>query len=189
MNWVDLVVIALVGLSCLLALYRGLLREVLGVGAWIAAAVCAFESFHFVQPQFRGWISSPDTADAAAFGSVFVITLVVLSVVANVVGGLVRGSVLGGVNRTLGMVFGLLRGAALVIFAYILAGSLVEVDRWPAPVLQARTLPLAFQGSVWAVGLLPADWRPKVYPPPAGRDTRAADLLHANPAGRAIDRN
>jgi membrane protein required for colicin V production len=44
------------------------------------------------------------------------------------VGKAVRLSALGGLDRTLGLVFGLVRGAALVVAAYIV-GGLVEPDR------------------------------------------------------------
>ena len=42
----------------------------------------------------------------------------------------------------LGLVFGLARGAALVIVAYIVAGMVIPVDRWPDAVLEARSLTL-----------------------------------------------
>ena len=41
MNWVDLVVLGVILLSGLLAFTRGLVREVLGLGAWVIAAVIA----------------------------------------------------------------------------------------------------------------------------------------------------
>ena len=44
-------------------------------------------------------------------------------------------------------VFGLGRGAALVVFAYFGASWLVPIDRWPDIVIQARSLPLAYQGA------------------------------------------
>ena len=125
----------------------------------------------FVQPRFREWIANPDLADPAAFASMFLVALIVLSIVANIVGGVVRESLLGGIDRTLGVVFGLVRGAALVVFAYIIAGMVVETDRWPDPVLQASSLPFAYQGAVWATGLLPEGYRP----------------THLSAAGRARD--
>jgi hypothetical protein len=60
------------------------------------------------------------------------------------------------------------------------------VDRWPDVVLQARSLPLVYQGASWAVQRLPADHRPQLYAPPPGRETTADALLHATPAGRAV---
>ena len=126
---------------------------------------------------------TPDLVDPVTFAVVFIVTLLVLLLICHWIGALVRGSVLGGVDRTLGLVFGLVRGAALVVFAYIAAGLVIPVDRWPEPVLQARSLPVAYAGAAWAAAQLPPDYRPKLQPPPAGRQTTAEDLLRATPQG------
>ncbi len=185
MNWVDLIVIGVVAISALLAFLRGFVREVLGIGAWIGAALFAVWATPFVEGRFIRWVG-PEYGRLAALAAMFVVALIVLSAVSAMIGGVVRMSLLGGVDRTLGVVFGLLRGAVLIAFAYIATGWVVSADRWPAPVLQARTLPYAYQAAVFAVGLLPAEYRPNVVRPPAGRETRAGDLLHALPQGRAL---
>ena len=41
MNWVDGVVLAVLVLSAIVALFRGLVQEVLGIGAWVGAALVA----------------------------------------------------------------------------------------------------------------------------------------------------
>jgi membrane protein required for colicin V production len=86
----------------------------------------------------------------------------------------------------MGLVFGLVRGAALVVIAYIVAGMVVPLDRWPEPVLQARALPLAAEGAMWVAERVPVGFRPQVYRPPAGRATTADALLRATPLGRAV---
>jgi len=185
-NWVDLTILAVIAVSALLAFMRGLVREALSIGSWIGAGFFATWAFPFVQERFRNWLGNPDLADPAAFGAMFVLGLMVLSIVAGMVGAVVRGSVLGGVDRTLGMLYGIVRGAGLVIFAYVAGGLIVTADRWPEPVLQARSLPYAYLGARWAVGMLPDAYRPTLTAPPEGKATRAEDLLHATPQGRAI---
>jgi membrane protein required for colicin V production len=185
MTWVDLAVLGVLAMSALLAFMRGLVREVLGIGAWAGAIVAAIEAMPTARGFVRQWITEPIWVDPAAFLSVFLVTLIVLSIVARLIGRLVRGSVLGGVDRTLGLVFGLARGAALVILAYILAGLVEPLDHWPAPVLEARALDPAYQGASWAVQQLPADYRPRIYAPPSGREATAEALLRATPQGRA----
>ena len=187
MNWVDLIVVAVVALSALLAFLRGFVREVLGVGAWIGAGFFAVWAEPFVEVRFLRWVG-PDFGKAAALAAMFILALLVLSAVSAMVGGVVRMSLLGGVDRTLGVVFGLLRGAALIAFAYIAAGWVVSADRWPEPVLAARSLPYAYQVAVFAADLLPAEYRPDVARPPTGRETHADDLLRARPQGSAIAR-
>ena len=186
MNWVDLTILGVVAISALLAFMRGLVREVLSIGSWIGAGFFAVWAFPFVQDRFRGWLVNPDIADPAGFGAMFVLALLVLSIVAGMVGSVVRGSVLGGVDRTLGMAFGVARGMALVIFAYIAAGLIVSAEKWPDPVTQARAMPYAYEGAHWAVGFLPENYRPQISAPPGGKPTRAEDLMHVAPQGRAL---
>lgn len=188
MNWVDAIVVGIVALSALLAFMRGLTRELLAVAAWAGAAYWADATAPLIEPRVQEYLTNKDYAQIAAVGIMFVVGLVFLSVVAAMIGGVVRNSLLGGLDRTLGIVFGVARGAAVIVLAYIVGGIIVEPERWPAPVLEARTLPFAYGGAVWVAGLVPEEYRPRVIPPPAGRGTRAADLLHANPQGRALAR-
>ncbi len=185
MNWVDLVVLGVILLSGLLALARGFLREVLGLGAWIAAGFVAYELSPLIQPWARQQTTDPALADTAAFLGIFVVVLIVLSIVAGIVGGSIRGTVLGGLDRTLGLVFGLVRGAVLVCAAYIVVGLAIAVDQWPAPVLGARALPLVYRGATLIVDHVPTGYRPAVAAPP-GHPTSAAALMQANPVGRAL---
>ena len=188
MNWVDLAVIAVIVVSGLLAFLRGFVREALGIAAWAGALFAAWSLFPQTQPKFRHWIGNPELADPAAFLSVFVVVLVALSVIAGLLGGLVRNSAISGVDRTLGTVFGLLRGAVVVVAVYVGLGMVVTPDRWPDALTQARTVPYAYAGAVWLDGLLPQDYRPVVRPPPSGPATNAEDLLQPQPQGHAIGR-
>lgn len=188
MTWVDGIALGVLALSALLAFQRGFVREVLGIGAWIASLIVAMRVFPYARPHVRAWLGSPDFADPITFAVSFVAVLIVLSIIAHRIGRGVRSSALGGVDRTLGLVFGLVRGAVLVVFAYIAAGLVLPVERWPEPVLFARFLPATYAGAAWATGLLPAEYRPKLQAPPAGRQTTAEELLRASPQGRATSR-
>ena len=187
MNWVDLVVLAVLALSGLLAFARGLVREVLGLGAWVVAAFVAspYGAFPYVQPWVRQQFSDPTTADIVAFGGVFLVTLIVLWMIAGAVSSAIRGSALGGLDRTLGLVFGLVRGAVLLAVAYVLVGMAIPIAQWPEPVVEARSLPLVHRGAVWLAEQVPPTYRPAVAAPPAGRPTTAASLLQSSPTGRA----
>ena len=188
MTWVDLVVLAVVAISALLAFMRGLVREVLGLGAWVGAIFAGVWALPRVRPQFQEWLGVSPWVDPVAFGVTFIISLIVLMLISRWVSALVRASPIGGLDRTLGLVFGIARGAALVILAYIAAGMVVQVDRWPDPVLNAESIGPVYQGARWVVDRLPADYRPRLYEPPRGHETTAAALLQATPQGRAVVR-
>jgi membrane protein required for colicin V production len=187
MTWVDIVVLGVLAISALLAFMRGFVREVLGIGSWVGAVIVSIWGFPYARPRFEQWFAgSPDLVNPATFGALFIGSLIVLMFVSHWIGAIVRGSVLGGLDRTLGLLFGLVRGAALVVFAYIAAGVVLPVDRWPPQVLEARAMPLAYEGATWTVARLPAEYRPRLYAPPSGPETTADVLMQAQPQGRAI---
>jgi len=168
MTWVDAVVLAVLAVSAVLAFLRGLVQEVLGVGAWIGAAALALILRPSVAPWLQGTVEPPWLADALAAGGVFLVVLIVLKVLIASVARMVQNSVLGSTDRALGMLFGIARGAFLVVLAYILGGMVLPAtERWPEPVREARSLPLVIEGAQWLVAQLPADYRPRVASPPA----------------------
>ena len=147
----------------------------------------AYIAFPYVQPWLRQQFSDPTVADVIAIAGMFLVMLVLLSLFASGISSAIQSIGLGGLDRTLGLVFGLVRGALLVAAAYILVGLAVPVDQWPVPVLEARSLPTIYRGAEWVAGQVPPPYRPAIAPPP-GRPTSAASLLQPNPAGRALAR-
>ncbi len=178
MTWVDVVVLAVLAVSALLAFMRGLVQEVLGVGAWIGAAFLALALRPAVAPLLQGSVEPPWLADAVAMGGVFLVVLLVLKILIGLVARRVQDSMLGGTDRALGLLFGLARGAFLVLVAYILGGMVLPAtDRWPEAVRDARTLPLVESGSHWLVAQLPPEYRPRVASPPARPGPTQEDLM------------
>lgn len=186
MTWVDLAVFGFLAISGLLAFARGLVREVLGIGAWAGAVAIAMAGLPMMRETVRTWFSTPEWVDPVSFIVVFLVTLIVLSLLAKAIGGLVRNSALGGVDRTLGLLFGLARGAGVVIIAYIIGQMVFPIERWPDVVLESRVLEPTYEAAAWVRDQLPEDYRPhRLDPPPKGRETTAEALLRASPQGRA----
>lgn len=185
MNWVDGVVLAVLALSAIVALFRGLVQEVLGIGAWVGAAFAALALQPVLSPLLLPSVETPWIADAIALGGVFLAVLVVLKIAIAMIARRVQDSALGGTDRALGMVFGLARGAFLVVVAYILGGVVLpEANRWPEPVRQARSLPVVADGAQWLMEKLPADYRARLATPPLQTGPEFNDLLRPPPRNR-----
>ena len=185
MNLVDLLVLAIVGISALLGLSRGLVRELLGLGSWVLAGYGAFRFGPAAMPMLRQAIGNPDIADPAAYAIVFVLLLIVLSLLANLAGRAVEMSMLGGLDRSLGLVFGVLRGVIVLILAYIPLATIFPPERWPPQLQQARTVPWIQRGAAWTAAQFPGI-KMNVPVLPDDKPTTSADLLHATPEGRAL---
>ncbi len=182
MTWVDGVVLAVILLSAGLAYFRGLVREVLGIGAWAGAIIAAVIAEPQATPIASQYVQPPWLATGAAVGVVFLVVLVVLKILIAWLAGKVQRSALGGVDRALGLLFGGARGAFIVVIAYIVAGLLLpSTDKWPDPVREARSLPLAADGAAWVVAKLPEEFRPRL-PEGTGRQDPSMDQLLRPPA-------
>jgi membrane protein required for colicin V production len=122
MTLFDVGVAVVVGLSVLLSLIRGLVREVLALAAWIVAFVAA----NLLAGEVARWmpeaLSPEEFRLMAGFVAVFVVVLLAMSVVAIGVSKLVKSAGLGLEDRLLGVVFGLARGVLVVMVFVLLAG-------------------------------------------------------------------
>lgn len=169
-NVTDIVVVLLVVLSGIFAFFRGFVHEVLAVVSWIGAGVATLYAFPYAQPLAREWISIQLVADMAAGIAIFLVVLIVLSVLTRLVAHRIRNSSFGPLDRSLGLVFGFLRGAVLVCLAWLLLLWALPPEDHPAWITEARTLPLVERGSDVMVGLLPKSWQERA--PNAVRDMR-----------------
>jgi membrane protein required for colicin V production len=142
MNTVDIIVIAVVALSALIAFLRGFVREVLTIGSWLGASLVTLYGFPLLQPKFEQWISSKLAADIVCGISLFIGSLIVFSIISHMLARFVRGSALTAVDRSLGLLFGLVRGAILVSLAYMLIFALD-----PNILRGARTTPMMARGA------------------------------------------
>lgn len=178
MTWVDGAFAAVLLVSAVLAFFRGLVREVLSLGAWAGAAAAGFFARPYLLPHTAGLIDPEWAADAAGAGAVFIVALIILKLLTNAIADRVQDSSLGGVDRVLGLAFGAARGAVLLVAAYILAGMFApETGAWPEPVKRARTLPLVAEGARIVVGKVPDAYRPRLVPPPGPPGPTVDDLL------------
>lgn len=155
-GWLDLIVVAVVIASAILAAYRGFVRESLAVFSWLTAAFVTLYFGRYAVPMMRDHFS-PLVAEVVAYSIVFLLVLLPLSFVSHRISQNVRNSQVGAVDGSLGALFGILRGLAVVAIAYILFSFVVPVKAQPLWIKNAELLPLV-QGSAHALlSLIPQE--------------------------------
>ena len=155
MGMIDIGIIALVFLSSVIGIFRGLVREVLSLVAWVAAFYIAFR-FHGELASYLSSIEPESLRNGAAFLGVFFIVLIGFSLFNYVVAKLVDSTGLSGTDRTLGVIFGVARGAAIVLVLVVLAGLTPIPDSNPWK--KSTLIPHFQQAGQWLKGYLPADF-------------------------------
>jgi membrane protein required for colicin V production len=140
-HWIDLLVIGIVIASAVYATYRGFISETLSIFAWAAAAFATLYFAPSAMPLLNGMFS-PVAATLAAYIGVFLLVLIPLSFVSYRFAQGVQSSALGTLDRSMGAVFGIIRGLILIAMAYLLFTLIVPVKKQPDWVANAWTLPL-----------------------------------------------
>ena len=142
----DVVMGIVIVVSAVFGLMRGLVREVLSLAIWAAALLLGI-AFAGSVAAMLGLDLSAGLQTAIGFAIVFVAVLVAGALAQRFLGGLVESTGLTGTDRTLGLVFGTVRGAAVVLVALILLRPFAESRDWWAESLIAPPL-LTFENEV-----------------------------------------
>lgn len=116
---VDWALLAVLAVSVLVGLVRGLVFELLSLAGWVVAWFAAQWATPLLAPWLAAQLASlaPGSAPSAglAFALAFVAALVVWSLLARLVRLLIHATPLSLPDRLLGAVFGLLRGGVLLL--------------------------------------------------------------------------
>ncbi|HWA90226.1 MAG TPA: CvpA family protein [Rhizomicrobium sp.] len=139
---IDPIVVAVLFVSAVYATYRGFVSETLSIFAWAAAAFATLFFGPKLAPVARTLFSTPLIGVLVGYAAIFLVVLLPLSFMSFRFAQSVKNSPVGTLDRTLGAVFGIVRGLAIIGLAYIAFSSVIPVRNQPDWIAGARTLPL-----------------------------------------------
>jgi membrane protein required for colicin V production len=159
-NWLDLFIIGLLGLSGLVGLVRGLVREVLslvslGLAIWVGITFGgALEGY------LERSIPSPTVRIAAAFGILFVLTLLITGMIGFLLTRMLESTGLSGIDRFAGLLFGLVRGVLIIAVLVFLARSTpLPKETWWR---DSQLMPMFQSIALWLESQLPPGFVPRL---------------------------
>lgn len=125
----DWIIVAVLGASMVVSLFRGFVREAISLAAWVAALVVASLYTKPVAMQMVDTLPQALLRHVLVFFLLFVGVLVVGALINGVVAKLVSAVGLGGLDRLLGMVFGLLRGTVIAVVLLAIAEAVMTPEQ------------------------------------------------------------
>lgn len=169
----DVIIVAVLIVSALFAFLRGFVHELLAIAAWAGAVIAAMYGVPHLGPVVRDLTGLGTAADFVAVMAIFLVVLVGLTLLTRMVTKRVQSSALSTLDRSLGLVFGLVRGALLICIAWIFVVWAVPTRNFPEWVSEARILPVVEQGASYLYALVPEELQPSDQPE---LDSSALDL-------------
>lgn len=144
----DILVLIIIGLSMIVAFFRGFIREVLTIAGLVGASFAALKFGDNLVPTISGWLSDPVSEESGkifdlipvsmaalvlGYLFVFVVVMIVLSIATHYIAKGAQSIGLGVLDRSLGILFGFVRGAVLIGLLYLPFHHLLgeeEKQRW-----------------------------------------------------------
>src|SRR5215217_309023 len=150
----DVGVGVLVLISAILATARGLTREVLSLATWAGSAAIAIYMYLYHPEIAQQYIAEELVANIATVVVTFIVALIVLHLLTMRIADFVVDSRVGPIDRTLGFVFGVLRGVLIAIVVTIF-GTWLLPNNLPSWAAESQSLPHLKNMGQTLIGLLP----------------------------------
>lgn len=131
LNNLDIVILAIVVISALIALNRGLIKEVLSIVGWVLSTVVIVYALPVCLPFAKKYIESGILAGLATSLALFVVFFVVWIYSTSSIIGKIRTSKLNGLDRFLGLFFGVMRAFLLIILFNIMMSWIIPNEKQP----------------------------------------------------------
>ncbi|MCB9994766.1 MAG: CvpA family protein [Hyphomicrobiaceae bacterium] len=170
----DVGVGILVFISAILATARGLTREVLSLATWAGSALFAVWMWQAHPEIARGYIAEQIVADITTVLVSFIVSLIILHLLTMRIADFVVDSKIGPLDRTLGFVFGALRGVLIAVVVVIFGQWLLGTNL-PSWASESRSLPMLKSFGETLIAALPDDLEQQVN-----------DIIHKG-AGGEVD--
>jgi len=138
----DYLVLFVLVCSVLISMLRGLVKEVLSLASWIIAFVVANAYGEALATMLPDAIPGASTKLIVAYFALFIGTRLLMALLSRAVQELVKASGLTLVNRSLGAVFGLVRGIVIVLVVVLLCGttSIPQQPFWQEALLSPQAV-------------------------------------------------
>lgn len=147
MTTFDWIIIAIFVISIIVGIMRGFMREALSIMSWVIAGWLGVTFCSEAGDYIAQYISLPAEyfRIAAGFGAIFIITLFIFSLLSYVITKLFVQGPIKGTDRALGVIFGVVRGAAIIAVVIVLSRGLgmSSSDWWQKSQLVGHIEPVA----------------------------------------------
>ncbi len=154
-NVLDIGVGAVLLISAFLACMRGFTHETLSVIGWIGAIFATMHGLPHAQRFAAQFVSNETIAGIVGGTTVFVITLSLLFIVTRSISRRIQASALSALDRSLGFLFGIIRGVVLICLLYLAVEWVYPIKEQPQWLTAAKTTPVIRFGARELYALVP----------------------------------
>jgi len=157
MSFLDIIVMILVGTTCIYGITKGFFRDIFSLIAVVAGVVAAFIGYPWAAGHLSAIIPAGPPANIIGFALILLTVSIAVSVLGVVISKAITGADLSVYDRIAGACFGLIEGIVVACLIVIIAAVLI-----PSAVTSSRIAPQLLKGVNAAITLLPSDTQKRI---------------------------
>jgi len=117
-NIIDILILIIILTSCMVATFRGFIKEIFSILSWVLSLFVAFNLFNKFKLELIDYISQKIIIDIIAFSFPFLTTLLISHLISKWLSPKFNFSEILFLDKVLGFLFGALRGILIVVLLY-----------------------------------------------------------------------
>ena len=125
-NITDWAILVILVASSLISLSRGFIKEFLSLFLWVFAFIASVNFEYLVTPQILKFITNHEVAKIISYIVVFLLAIYLGGILIKLISKLIKWSGASGFDKFLGVVFGFIRGAILILVIFLIIPSGVK---------------------------------------------------------------
>ena len=118
-NIIDILILIILLTSCMVATFRGFIKEIFSILSWVLSLFVAFNLFNKFKLELIDYISQKIIIDIIAFSFPFLTTLLISHLISKWLSPKFNFSEILFLDKVFGFLFGAFRGILIVILLYL----------------------------------------------------------------------
>ncbi len=161
MSWVDLVILGIIGVSIVISVWRGFVKEAFSLVGWVAAIWIGWIFADDLQGLLTSFIGPHLPRLIVAFVILTVSVLIIAGVGSYILSQFVEYANLGGADKVVAVFFGVVRGYFIVAAVALVAALFGAAQT--SPWQDSALMPLFEDVVGWMAGFLPNNFTQDVH--------------------------
>ena len=158
LNNLDVVFLIIVGISALVGIARGMTKEILSITGWGLAAAALYFLVPIVDPIMQQYIASKLLSSIVSGMAVLIVFCIIWLLTVDRLAAVVRSSKLSTMDRIFGFVFGLARGALIVVLIAMLITTLIPEQSKEGMFAKSQYFNMASAAAEPLKAMIPDSW-------------------------------
>jgi membrane protein required for colicin V production len=157
MNWLDVLLLVIIGLSVVSSFRKGLTREVIGLASLVLGLLLGAWFYGNVAALLENYLKSRTAANLAGFLIIFLAVAILGAIVRGIIGKFVKVTGLTFLDHILGAAFGTVRGVLVCVALIMGVMAFSPGDKPPQSVEESRLAPYVSDAAKVFVAVAPKE--------------------------------